>query len=137
MSVHFAVGFFFQANISAARLRGNGAGDAASFDITRTSMRLDVSCQVGKPQVAGTDRKSTRLNSSHSQISYAVFCLKKKIVESTDLRDHNYPQLDPQSTDLRHLREAGLVRIPRYLIRRTRSTLATLTNQPRTVLDPL
>src|SRR2546430_2836323 len=26
----------------------------------------------------GQDRKSTRLNSSHSQISYAVFCLKKK-----------------------------------------------------------
>src|SRR2546427_5275844 len=31
------------------------------------------------PNGAGkTDRKSTRLNSSHSQISYAVFCLKKK-----------------------------------------------------------
>src|SRR2546430_3253585 len=29
------------------------------------------------------DRKSTRLNSSHSQISYAVFCLKKKIQEDT------------------------------------------------------
>src|SRR2546430_6827410 len=30
------------------------------------------------------DRKSTRLNSSHSQISYAVFCLKKKnIIKST------------------------------------------------------
>src|SRR5688572_30959425 len=28
--------------------------------------------------VAAEDRKSTRLNSSHSQISYAVFCLKKK-----------------------------------------------------------
>src|SRR2546430_11562993 len=28
---------------------------------------------------SGQDRKSTRLNSSHSQISYAVFCLKKKI----------------------------------------------------------
>src|SRR2546430_10531344 len=28
--------------------------------------------------VRGLDRKSTRLNSSHSQISYAVFCLKKK-----------------------------------------------------------
>src|SRR2546430_10291439 len=27
---------------------------------------------------SGSDRKSTRLNSSHSQISYAVFCLKKK-----------------------------------------------------------
>src|SRR2546427_5681788 len=29
-------------------------------------------------RVAQRDRKSTRLNSSHSQISYAVFCLKKK-----------------------------------------------------------
>src|SRR2546430_4431612 len=33
--------------------------------------------QVGATSQAG-DRKSTRLNSSHSQISYAVFCLKKK-----------------------------------------------------------
>src|SRR2546427_7423751 len=32
----------------------------------------------GREGVAGRDRKSTRLNSSHSQISYAVFCLKKK-----------------------------------------------------------
>src|SRR5438309_7878336 len=30
------------------------------------------------PSVLGGDRKSTRLNSSHSSISYAVFCLKKK-----------------------------------------------------------
>src|SRR5690554_7780041 len=29
-------------------------------------------------QVSGSDRKSTRLNSSHVRISYAVFCLKKK-----------------------------------------------------------
>src|SRR2546430_11310517 len=32
----------------------------------------------GQGTEAGRDRKSTRLNSSHSQISYAVFCLKKK-----------------------------------------------------------
>src|SRR5688572_29724050 len=31
------------------------------------------------------DRKSTRLNSSHSQISYAVFCLKKKNADSREL----------------------------------------------------
>src|SRR2546430_8705100 len=31
----------------------------------------------------GQDRKSTRLNSSHSQISYAVFCLKKKKKKTT------------------------------------------------------
>src|SRR3712207_3244733 len=35
---------------------------------------LDVSNVVWRP----TDRKSTRLNSSHANISYAVFCLKKK-----------------------------------------------------------
>src|SRR2546430_15027081 len=32
------------------------------------------------------DRKSTRLNSSHSQISYAVFCLKKKKQETSSSR---------------------------------------------------
>src|SRR2546427_6654960 len=32
----------------------------------------------GQAQTPQIDRKSTRLNSSHSQISYAVFCLKKK-----------------------------------------------------------
>src|SRR5438309_5631717 len=32
----------------------------------------------------GRDRKSTRLNSSHSSISYAVFCLKKKKKKKTD-----------------------------------------------------
>src|SRR2546430_9617857 len=32
------------------------------------------------------DRKSTRLNSSHSQISYAVFCLKKKINVAVNIR---------------------------------------------------
>src|SRR2546430_11930754 len=32
---------------------------------------------------AALDRKSTRLNSSHSQISYAVFCLKKKKTDCT------------------------------------------------------
>src|SRR3712207_7041400 len=33
---------------------------------------------AGDQQVGDLDRKSTRLNSSHANISYAVFCLKKK-----------------------------------------------------------
>src|SRR3712207_7272474 len=33
---------------------------------------------VLNPSLSGEDRKSTRLNSSHANISYAVFCLKKK-----------------------------------------------------------
>src|SRR2546427_7003921 len=42
----------------------------------RLPERGDVA--VPQPRVHHGDRKSTRLNSSHSQISYAVFCLKKK-----------------------------------------------------------
>src|SRR3712207_6992744 len=34
--------------------------------------------EVGEIQPGSPDRKSTRLNSSHANISYAVFCLKKK-----------------------------------------------------------
>src|SRR3712207_7239698 len=37
---------------------------------------------------ASTDRKSTRLNSSHANISYAVFCLKKK---KKDVHNEVYP----------------------------------------------
>src|SRR2546430_5363245 len=51
-------------------------------------------------QPGNRDRKSTRLNSSHSQISYAVFCLKKKIsirhlVAAAGLRplDEHHPSL--------------------------------------------
>src|SRR5258707_10349092 len=51
--------------------------------------------------LVGTDRKSTRLNSSHANISYAVFCLKKKkkktihnifksCLTDTEKKPHNY-----------------------------------------------
>src|SRR3712207_8746258 len=44
--------------------------------------------------VGGEDRKSTRLNSSHANISYAVFCLKKNITVLPDLpspESYSYP----------------------------------------------
>src|SRR3712207_7369739 len=47
--------------------------------------------------LSGEDRKSTRLNSSHANISYAVFCLKKKIKRK---------QFYPQSTRLSRLRSS-------------------------------
>src|SRR2546430_7322700 len=54
-----------------AACRHAGAGYSRSrFAADRDSRRLRGECT--------RDRKSTRLNSSHSQISYAVFCLKKK-----------------------------------------------------------
>src|SRR2546422_1446282 len=40
--------------------------------------RLRVALLAGTLGQGGADRKSTRLNSSHGYISYAVFCLKKK-----------------------------------------------------------
>src|SRR5712675_2618622 len=50
---------------AAARSFGGGQGDRQAHESRRTGQ-------------AGRDRKSTRLNSSHGYISYAVFCLKKK-----------------------------------------------------------
>src|SRR2546430_13564295 len=47
---------------------------------------LDVPLRGGAAADAERDRKSTRLNSSHSQISYAVFCLKKKKLRLTSFR---------------------------------------------------
>src|SRR2546427_7116716 len=44
------------------------------------------------------DRKSTRLNSSHSQISYAVFCLKKK----KTIRHQTIARLDANVTHAQH-----------------------------------
>src|SRR3712207_7805684 len=42
-------------------------------------------------RVVGRDRKSTRLNSSHANISYAVFCLKKK-KDIIAIHQHQYPR---------------------------------------------
>src|SRR3712207_8895581 len=55
------------------RLRARG-GHRAAADGGQRDRGLD-----------GEDRKSTRLNSSHANISYAVFCLKKKTTKNDDL----------------------------------------------------
>src|SRR5690625_6759477 len=47
----------------------------------KTTLSMIIAAEVGGSLrlTSGPDRKSTRLNSSHVAISYAVFCLKKKI----------------------------------------------------------
>src|SRR3712207_6924544 len=52
-----------------------GCAGAEAFQVPRrvAAQRLALAVRVG-----ALDRKSTRLNSSHANISYAVFCLKKK-----------------------------------------------------------
>src|SRR2546430_8221323 len=59
-----------QVQLVAERIGAVGRGRAAGVP-----QPLD---QVPRRVAQNGDRKSTRLNSSHSQISYAVFCLKKK-----------------------------------------------------------
>src|SRR2546430_9758785 len=55
------------------------AGQPAGEPGARELGRRDAAQRLGDPwREPVQDRKSTRLNSSHSQISYAVFCLKKK-----------------------------------------------------------
>src|SRR5688572_31103456 len=57
-------------------------GSASGEFIVDAVLNTDILEQSYFVQVASqADRKSTRLNSSHSQISYAVFCLKKKIIK--------------------------------------------------------
>src|SRR5690554_4620119 len=45
---------------------------------SRYGLNLDMAGKTGTTQSHADERKSTRLNSSHVRISYAVFCLKKK-----------------------------------------------------------
>src|SRR2546430_6253491 len=73
----------------------NDRGQSLADDVAGASGRTPARtashphCVSRFPFPPGGDRKSTRLNSSHSQISYAVFCLKKKKNIYTFL-DHNH-----------------------------------------------
>src|SRR5256886_13747587 len=55
-----------------------GAGTGLIFLLRWFWWRINAWSEIAGMVISFVDRKSTRLNSSHSQISYAVFCLKKK-----------------------------------------------------------
>src|SRR2546428_7151719 len=61
---------------------GAGEHERDPYECSKRSLHGDsswvVCCRWNLGLGATQDRKSTRLNSSHDQISYAVFCLKKK-----------------------------------------------------------
>src|SRR3712207_6900836 len=59
-------------------------------DLPRLPVQAHGPCPLGGGRLladagGGLDRKSTRLNSSHANISYAVFCLKKKKTKHTPM----------------------------------------------------
>src|SRR2546430_10149508 len=59
---------------------GSSARAAGNMPPSETTITIQNALERGMKSsiIMARDRKSTRLNSSHSQISYAVFCLKKK-----------------------------------------------------------
>src|SRR5207253_9563365 len=59
--------------------RVQGVDEVLAADVPRRARREGASAQAADGGIEVRDRKSTRLNSSHVAISYAVFCLKKKI----------------------------------------------------------
>src|SRR3989442_3219360 len=77
--------FFFFNDTATTEIYTLSLHDALPISWRKSATRTDVrvSCSSPPPTAVGTgttdsDRKSTRLNSSHVRISYAVFCLKKK-----------------------------------------------------------
>src|SRR5688572_32305489 len=66
----------------------------------RRSRRRAARATAGWRISATGDRKSTRLNSSHSQISYAVFCLKKKKLNPADRERHAQTRYDEHDLDV-------------------------------------
>src|SRR5437588_4223587 len=60
-----------------------GAGEVSGLPVMVRLVRPGAPAQVPRGQPPSRDRKSTRLNSSHTVISYAVFCLKKKKKHNT------------------------------------------------------
>src|SRR5256885_7066055 len=96
----YASFFFFSSRRRHTRLQGDWSSDVCSSDLGvyswarqhptncsprnqgQTRPKLECRARV----LRGLDRKSTRLNSSHLVISYAVFCLKKKKNMPTQIR---------------------------------------------------
>src|SRR2546429_6863587 len=73
---------------SVAAERGTSVGLTFSRTTSRVTTTFSTSVRLGRSymtdsRTSSRDRKSTRLNSSHGYISYAVFCLKKKKQNST------------------------------------------------------
>src|SRR3712207_9144710 len=74
----------FRSALDDAGVRGGGDddrigdGEAAAHQLAEVGALTAGQSQVSRAQRRDRDRKSTRLNSSHANISYAVFCLKKK-----------------------------------------------------------
>src|SRR5256885_9522908 len=97
--------FFFSSRRRHTRLQGDWSSDVCSSDLRRSGGRRVHALSQGpflgrgqdrKEQCGNEDRKSTRLNSSHLVISYAVFCLKKK--KKQNIASEDSWKIEPSAT---------------------------------------
>src|SRR2546422_2948656 len=80
------------------RSLGNSRGDTSAEHSVSSGIANARDCGIGYEGLAtyrNGDRKSTRLNSSHGYISYAVFCLKKKKKRNKSI---TYNTAEPDTT---------------------------------------
>src|SRR5476649_2504492 len=82
---YFFCFFFFFNDTATTEIYTLSLHDA--LPISTRSPRRSTPAATWPPRVHASDRKSTRLNSSHTVISYAVFCLKKKKEQTPDAGD--------------------------------------------------
>src|SRR2546429_3340830 len=83
--------FFFFNDTATTEIYTLSLHDALPISVAPLDSHAEFSPRPGRDPVGlllGQDRKSTRLNSSHGYISYAVFCLKKKNKDSGVTMSH-------------------------------------------------
>lgn len=117
--------------------RGSRAG-TDSDDRSRTGPRDVFADRLDLPRGSERERVHVRTRTYElrgSEVRTLATVGAFRVVPASDLRDHNGQSADPRKGDLSHLRDLGLVRTMPYVIGKTRTTLVTLTEQGRDVLE--
>src|SRR5256885_13299025 len=84
----FRSGPCWECRVASGAYQGSRSPISASLGAERSRSER-IGSEIGHPTATSGDRKSTRLNSSHLVISYAVFCLqKKKLHVETHVHEH-------------------------------------------------
>src|SRR5256886_5523388 len=94
--------FFFFNDTATTEIYTLSLHDALPISVVPRMYEYTLASWRATRDPAAPDRKSTRLNSSHSQISYAVFCLKKKKRLSKHYTLAHHVAGYPRSTCERH-----------------------------------
>ena len=117
--------------------RGSRVG-SDSDDRGRTDPRDVFADRLDLPRGPERERVHVRIRTYElrgSEVRTLATVGAFRVVPASDLRGHDGRPADPRKGDLPHLRDLGLVRTMPYVVGKTRTTLVTLTEQGRGVLE--